>query len=79
MLDLEGAWVFITHPGCRFEYELAGARPHHYRVICFNGAAVGRYIEHGLLPMAHKYGESHWSLYGLIAGMFLMALGLAVV
>ena len=33
----------------------------------------------GLLPMAHKYGESHWSLYGLIAGMFLMALGLAVV
>lgn len=52
MLDLEGAWVFITHPGCRFEYELAGARPHHYRVICFNGVAVGRYIEHGLLPMA---------------------------
>ena len=33
----------------------------------------------GLLPMAHKYGEEHWSLYGLVAGMFLMALGLAVV
>ncbi|MPN26182.1 Zinc transporter ZupT [bioreactor metagenome] len=33
----------------------------------------------GLLPMAHKYGEEHWSLYGLVAGMFLMALGLAIV
>jgi len=33
----------------------------------------------GLLPMAHKYGEEHWSLYGLVAGMFLMALGLAVI
>ena len=78
-LELEGAWVFITHPGCRFEYELAGARPHHYRVICFNGVAVGRYIEHGLLPMAQKYGEPHFSLYGLISGMVLMALGLAIV
>jgi len=33
----------------------------------------------GLLPMAHKYGEEHWSLYGLVSGMFLMALGLAVI
>ncbi|MDR0932659.1 MAG: zinc transporter ZupT [Victivallales bacterium] len=33
----------------------------------------------GLLPMAHKYGEEHWSLYGLMSGMFLMALGLAVI
>ncbi len=33
----------------------------------------------GLLPMAHKYGEPHLSLYGLIAGMFLMALGLALI
>ena len=62
MLDLEGAWVFITHPGCRFEYELAGARPHHYRVICFNGAAVGRYIEHGY-RFSSSYGrfEAHAS------------------
>ncbi|WP_294507797.1 zinc transporter ZupT [uncultured Victivallis sp.] len=33
----------------------------------------------GLLPMAHKYGEEHWSLYGLVAGMFLMAAGLAII
>jgi len=33
----------------------------------------------GLLPMAHKYGEEHWSLYGLVAGMFLMAFGLALI
>ncbi len=33
----------------------------------------------GMLPMAQKYGEPHLTLYGLVAGMFLMALGLAVV
>ncbi len=33
----------------------------------------------GLLPMAQKYGEPHFSLYGLISGMVLMALGLAIV
>ena len=33
----------------------------------------------GLLPMAQKYGEPHLSLYGLVAGMFVMALGLAIV
>ncbi len=33
----------------------------------------------GLLPMAHKYGEEHWALYGLVSGMFLMAFGLALV
>lgn len=33
----------------------------------------------GLLPMAHKYGKEHWALYGLVAGMFLMALGLAII
>ncbi len=33
----------------------------------------------GMLPMAHKYGESHLALYGLVGGMFLMALGLALV
>ncbi len=33
----------------------------------------------GLLPMARKYGEPHLSLYGLIAGMALMAFGLAIV
>ena len=28
------------------------------------------------LPTAHKYGEHHLSIYGLIAGMSVMALSL---
>lgn len=29
-----------------------------------------------LLPAAHEYGEHHLSIYGLIAGMAVMALSL---
>ena len=31
----------------------------------------------GLLPMAQKFGRPHLTLYGIISGMFLMALALA--
>ena len=31
-----------------------------------------------LLPTAREYGEHHLSIYGLIAGMMLMALSLIV-
>ncbi len=30
-----------------------------------------------LLPLAEKYGEHHWSIYGVISGMFVMAFSLA--
>jgi len=30
-----------------------------------------------LLPMAEQYGEHHWSIYGLISGMFIMAFSLS--
>ncbi len=52
MQELEGAWVFITHPGAEFEYELAGDLPHHYRVLCFNGPLAEFYARRGLLPLA---------------------------
>jgi ZIP family zinc transporter len=31
-----------------------------------------------LLPAAREYGEHHWSIYGLVAGMALMAVSLAL-
>ena len=33
----------------------------------------------GLLPMAQKFGKPHWSLAGIISGMFIMALALALI
>lgn len=50
-LELEGAWVFITHPGTRFEYELAGNTPHDYRALCFNGPLAEIFAQRGLLPL----------------------------
>lgn len=29
-----------------------------------------------LLPMAHRYGHSHAEIFGVVFGMFIMALGL---
>lgn len=31
-----------------------------------------------LLPAAEKYGKHHWAVYGLLSGMFVMALSLAL-
>ena len=31
-----------------------------------------------LLPTAHEYGEHHWAVYGLVAGMAVMAVSLAL-
>ena len=52
--ELEGAWVFLTHPGAEFEYILNPEDRHFYHYICFCGPRVRQYLDGGLLDLSPR-------------------------
>jgi AraC-like DNA-binding protein len=54
-----GAWVFITHPGTEFTYEIAPNVHHPYWAICFIGPRVKKYLNGGLLSLAPRAYPIH--------------------
>lgn len=49
--QVEGPYVFISHPGAYFDYGPPMGKNRHHIFICFLGDRVGQYIQNGFLPL----------------------------
>lgn len=49
--ELEGAYVFLTHPESFFEYGNYPEKTRHHSFICCHGPRMRRYIQDELLPL----------------------------
>lgn len=47
--ELDGAYVFFTHPGSFFEYGSVPGQSRHHNFICCHGPRIQQYIKEGLL------------------------------
>ena len=50
VMEYEGAYAFVTHPGAFFEYGNVPGETRHHSFLCSHGERVGKYVESGLLP-----------------------------
>ena len=50
VMEYEGAYAFVTHPGAFFEYGNVPGETRHHSFLCSHGERIGKYVESGLLP-----------------------------
>lgn len=53
--EVEGAYVFISHPDAFFEYGNMPGETRHHNFICSYGERVEAYVKSGLLPIDNQH------------------------